>query len=123
MLREEFLADSWLVVKTVQRRFRRDLHQVAIAFLVFGQDQKMVVGIAIRRRAFDAMIVLLADVQLAADDGLNSGGLGGIHEVHGAKNIAMVGHSHGRHAQLFYAPTQLVYVTSAVEHGVVSMKM
>src|SRR6266568_4227156 len=123
MFRKEFLADPWLVIKTMQRSFRGDLYQVAIALFVLCQHKKVVVCIAVRRRALNAMIVLLADVKLAADDWLNSGGFSGVHKMHRAKNIAVVSHGHGRHAQLFDAMAELFDVASAVEHRIVSMKM
>jgi hypothetical protein len=72
VLRQKFLAHARLVIKAVQRGLRRDLHQVAIAFFVFRQHQQMVVGVAVGRRALDVVIVLLADVELAADDGLDA---------------------------------------------------
>ena len=72
MFGQKSLADARLVVKAVQRSFRGDLDQIAIAFFVLGQHQQMVVGIAFRRRALDVVIVFLADVKFAADDGLDS---------------------------------------------------
>jgi len=36
MLRQKFLAHPGLVIKAVQRGFRGDLHQVAVAFFIFG---------------------------------------------------------------------------------------
>ena len=75
----------------------------------------MIVGITIRRCAFDAVIVLLANVQLAADDGLDSRSLGSIHEVHGAKNIAMVGHGNGGHLIALNDAHHLLDVASTIE--------
>ena len=69
------------------------------------------------------MIVFLADVQLAADDGLHTVLVRRIDEVHRAKNIAMVGHGHGGHAQLFHALAKLFHVTGAVKQGVVGVEM
>ena len=83
----------------------------------------MIVGIAIGRSPRYPVVVLLADIKLAADNRLDARGFGGIDEMHRAKNIAVVGHSHGRHAKLFGAITELLDVAGAVEHGIVSMKM
>src|SRR5437867_435260 len=83
----------------------------------------MVIGIAVGRGAFDAMIVLLADVQLAADDWLDSRGLCRIHEMHSAKYVAVVSHSHGGHAEFLDTLTELVHVTSAVKHRIVGVEM
>ena len=51
-----------LVIKTMQRGFRRDLGQVPVAFFVFGEHQEVVVGVAFGRRAPDVVVVFLADV-------------------------------------------------------------
>ena len=83
----------------MQRSFGRDLHQVAIAFFIFRQHQKMVIGVAFGRRAFDVVVVFLADVELAADDRLDPVLVRRIHKMHRAKDIAMVGHGDGGHAQ------------------------
>ena len=98
MICQKCLTHARLVIETMQRCFRGDLDQIAIAFFVFGQHEKVIVSITIGRRALNAMIILFADVQLAANDGLDSRGLRGVHEVYGAKNIAVVGHGHSRHA-------------------------
>ncbi len=107
----------------MQRSFRRNLHQIAIAFFVFRQHQQMVVSIAVGRSAFDVVIVLLADVELAADDRLDPGLLGRIHEMHGAKDIAVIGHGNRGHAQFFGALAEFVHIAGAVEHRIVSVEM
>jgi hypothetical protein len=43
--------------------------------------------------------------------------------MHRAKNVAMVGHSHGRHAEFGNAFNQFLDVASAIEQGVIAMKM
>ncbi len=123
VFREKLLADARLVVETAQRGFRRDLRQVAVAFFVFREHQKMVVGIAVGRGALDVVVVLLADVKLAADDRLHAGLVGRIHEMDRAEDIAVVGHGDRGHAQLFHALDELFHVAGAVEHGVVGMEM
>src|SRR5579863_6249171 len=57
MLRKKLLADAWFVVKTVKRGFRSDLYQVLVAFFTFGEDEQMVVGVALRRRPLYVVIV------------------------------------------------------------------
>jgi len=69
------------------------------------------------------VVVFLADVEFAADDGLHARMLGRVDEVDRAKNIAVIGHGHGGHAKLFYALTKFFDVTSAVEHGVVGVEV
>ena len=102
VFRQKLFADARFVVKAVQRGFRSDFDEVAVAFFVFGQNQQVVVGIAFGRGAVDVVIVFLADVEFAANNGLHAGGLRGIDEMHGAKNISVVGHGHGGHAHFLY---------------------
>src|SRR3979411_2884669 len=44
MLSQKFLAHPRLVVEAVQRGFRRDLHQVAVGFFLFGEDKQVVIS-------------------------------------------------------------------------------
>ena len=81
----------------------------------------MVVGIALGRRALDAVIFFLADLEFAADDGLDSLFVRSVDEMHSAKDVAVVGHCHGGHAELFYTPDQLFDIAGAVQHGVIGM--
>ena len=120
---QKLLADPRLVVKTVQRSFRSDLGQVAIAFFVFRQHQEMVIGIAFGRRALDVVVFLLADVQFAAHDGLHSRLLRRIHKVHRAEDIAVVGHGDRGHTQFLHPLAEFLHVAGAVEHGIVGMEM
>jgi hypothetical protein len=46
-----------------------------------------------------------------------------IDEVDRAKNVAMVGHGDGRHAQLAYMFAELFDVTSAIEKGIVGVQV
>ncbi len=120
MLGQKLLAHARLVIKAVQRSLRRDLDQIAVAFLVLGQNQQVVVAIAFGR---GAVVVFLADVEFAADDGLHARMFRSVDKVDCAKNIAVVGHGHGGHAQLFHALAKFFDITGAVEQGVVRVQM
>ena len=120
MFRQKFLAHPRLVVKAVQRGLRRDLHQIAVAFVVFRQYQQVVVGIALGRRA---VVVFLANVKLATDDRLNVKFVRGVDEMHRAKNISVVGHGNRGHAQLFHALAKLFDIAGAIKQGVVGMQV
>ena len=120
MLGEKLLADARLVVEAVQRGLGGDLDQVAVALFVFGEDEQVVVGVAF---GGGAVVVLFADVEFAADDGLHARVLGGVDEMHGAKNVAVVGHGHGGHPHFLHALAELFDVTRAVEHGVVGVQV
>jgi hypothetical protein len=43
--------------------------------------------------------------------------------MHGAKNIAVVGHSHGGHPEFLNALDKFLNVASAVEQRIIAMKM
>jgi len=83
----------------------------------------MVVGVAVGRGAFDVVIVFFADVELAADDGLDSLFVGGIDEMHGAENISVIGHGDGWHAKLLHALAEFFDVAGAVEQRVIGMEV
>ncbi len=120
MLGEEFLADARLVIEAMQRRLGDDLHQVAISLIALGQHDQVVVTVALRR---GAMIVLLADVEFAADDRLDPGLFGRVDKLDGSEDVAVVGHGHGGHAEFLDALDQVLGRACSVEHGVIGMQM
>src|SRR4030081_1296095 len=123
MLSQKFLAHPRLVVEAVQRGFRRDLHQVAVAFFIFGEHQQMVISVAVGWSARDDVIVFLADIQFASDDRFHSDLMRGIYKMHRAKNIAVIGHGHRGHAKFMNPINEFFDVASAVEQGVIAMQM
>src|ERR1035441_5448521 len=120
VLGEKLLAHARLVVEAVQGSLRSDLDQIAVAFFVLGQHQEVVVGVAL---GCGAVIVFLADVEFAADDGLHAGVLRRVDKVDRAKDVAVVGHSHGGHSKFFYSLAEFLDVTGAVEHGIVDVEV
>src|ERR1700687_1282286 len=83
----------------------------------------MVISIVVWGSALDAMVVFLANVKFAADDGFDSRAPGGIHKVHRTENIAVISHGHGRHAEFLHPLTEFFHVPSAVEHGLIGVEM
>jgi len=47
MLRQKPLADPRFVIKAVEGGFAGDLDEVAVAFVVFGEDDEVIVGVAV----------------------------------------------------------------------------
>jgi len=43
--------------------------------------------------------------------------------MHGPKDVAVIGHGHRGHAELFGALAEFVHVAGSVEHGIVSVEM
>ena len=120
MFGEKLLAHARFVIEAVQRGLGRDLYEIAVAFVIFGKHEQMVVGIAFGRRA---VVIFFADVEFAADDGFHARLLSRVDKMDCAKDIAVVGHGHGRHAQLFHALAKLFDITGAVEQGVVRVQV
>ena len=116
----KLLADAGLVVKAVQRCFGNNLDQVAVALIVLGQHDEVVVAVAFGR---GTMIFLLADIKFAAQYRLDARFFGGVGEGDCAKDVAVVGHGDRRHLEFLDAVDQALDVTSAVEHRVVGVKM
>ena len=69
------------------------------------------------------VVVLLADVKLAADDGFDPVLVSGIDEVDSAEDVAVIGHGHSRHAEFLDALTEFFYVAGAIEQGVVGVEV
>ncbi len=105
VLGQKFLADARLVIKTVQRSFRGDLHQIAVALFIFCEHQQMVVVIAFGR---GAMVVFLADVEFATQDGLDTPRFGLVEKMQCDKHVAMIGDRNRGHAQFAYALDELI---------------
>ena len=70
-----------------------------------------------------AVIVLFADVQFAPDDRLHPMLVRRIDEMHGAEDVAVIGHGHRGHAEFLHALAELFDVTGAIEQGIVGMQM
>ena len=120
VLGEPGLADARLAIEAVERGLRGDADEVAVALFVFGEDEEMVVVVAL---AGGAMVGVFADVELAAEDGLDALLLGGVEEVDGAVDVAMVGHGHRFLAEGGDAIDEFLDVAGAVEQGVFGMEM
>src|SRR5581483_6087836 len=120
MLSQKLFADARLVIEAMKAGLRGDLDEVAIAFFIFRQHQEMIVSIAFRR---SAMIIFLADVKFAANDGLDAcfGGL--IDKLHRAIDVAVIRHGDGSLSDFFYAFDQPGNAASAIKQGIIGMKM
>src|SRR5271163_1667476 len=94
--------------------------EVAIAGFVFCEDEEMVVFVAFGR---GTVVVVLADVKLAAEDGFDALLLHGVEEVDCAVDVAVVGHGGGGLADFAEVPGEFVYVAGAVKEGVIGVEM
>ena len=109
--------DAGLVIEAVEVGGGDEVDEVAVALLVFAEEDEVVVAVGIGA----GLVALLGDVDLAADDGVDAGGLGGVIELDGAEEIAVVGHGDGGHFLLDRDLHELVDIAGAVEQGVVGV--
>jgi hypothetical protein len=120
VLSEIALADAGLAIEAVERRFRGNANEVAVTFFVLGEDEEVVVFVAF---AGGAVVLVLADIEFAAEDGLDAFVLGGFKEVDCAVDVAVVGHGDGFLAEGGDAVDELGDVAGAVEEGVFGVEM
>ena len=120
MLGQIFLAHPRLAIEAVERGFGRDADQIAVALFVLGEHQQVVVVVALR---LGTMILLLADVELAPENGLDATCLRGLEEVDGSVDIAVVCNGDGLLADVGDAIYKLFYVAGAIEEGVVGVQV
>ena len=74
-------------------------------------------------RRLRAVILRLAHVKFAAQNGLDALGLGRLKKMHCAVDVAVVGHGHGLLPQRRHAVHKLINVASAVEQGILGVQM
>ena len=120
MAGEEVFGDAGLAIEAVESSLRGEADQVAVAFFIFCEDEKVVVLVAV---TLGAMIFRLADVEFAAEDGLDALFLGGVEEMDRAEDVAVVGHGDGLLADFVDMGDEFVYVTGSVEEGVIGVEM
>jgi hypothetical protein len=110
---EKLFVDARLVVEAFGVGAGDELHEVAVACVVFGEQHEMVVGFA-----FDGGFFVTRagrDVDFAADDRFDAGLDGVFVKVDDAAHGAVVGDGDGRHAELFGAGDEPADPAGAVE--------
>ncbi len=121
VLGEQLLVDPGLVVEALEVRLGDELDQVLVTVEVADQDRE-VVG------SFVAAVLGAAlgpssrrHVELAADDRLDAGLLGGQVEVDRAEEIAVIGQGDGREVQVLGLLHQLLELGGPVEQAVLGV--
>ncbi len=97
-----------------------DLHQVAVAVVVLGQkDEVIVLAMLV---VLEVVIVVLRHIDLAAYDRLYGGELRRhVFEVLDTVHVAMIRYGKAGHAKLLGTGEQFLYITHPVEDGVLCM--
>jgi hypothetical protein len=120
VFRQVPLAHARLAIEAVQRSLRGNPHQVAVALFVLRQHQQVIVVVPLAGRA---MVLVLADIQLAAQNRLDPLGLRRIEKVHRPIDIPVVGHGDRLLPQRRHPVHQLGQVASPVQQRVLRMQM
>jgi len=118
MLPEKVFVHSRLAVKTVQGPVRNQLDEVMVAGVVLGQQHQMIAGVG-KSRCLVGMI--MADIDFAADDGLEAELSGGEIKFERAVKVAVVGDGNGVHAEVLGFGAKVFQADGAVQQAVFCM--
>src|SRR5271170_7312742 len=118
MPRQKLFGDPRLTIKPMQRSLTRQANQVAIPSLALRQHKKMLIP-----TAQIAMILRLRKIKFAAKNRLHTLLLHRVKKMDSTVDVAMIGHSRSRLANLVQVPGKFIDIASAVKKGVVRMKM
>ncbi len=118
--RQQVLIDPRLVVVTLDIGGGRELHQVAVAALVFAEQDEMVGAVGVGSAVKPAG---RGHIDFTADDGLDVALLRRLIKLHRPEKVAVVRHRDGGHFQARGAVHELSDFTSAVKKTVVGMKV
>ena len=113
--------DAGLDVKAVGEGHGDQIAQIAVALLVFAQQNQM--GIVVVPAVLAVGHIPGRHIDLAADDGLDPLGPAGFIEGHGAVHHAVVGERHGALPQRLDAFGQGVCAAGAVQEGIFAVDM
>jgi hypothetical protein len=114
VLLKELFIDAGLVVETVEVAGGDELDEIAVAVLILGEEDEVVVAAGVG-------FVVVDDVEFAADDRVDAFGFGGVVELDATEEIAVIGHGNGGHLLLGCDVHELLDFAGAVEERVVGM--
>ncbi len=117
MLLEQFLIHPRLVIKPFEVGFTHQLNEIVIAGEISGEQNEMII-VVMRQSAFAVLPVARRHVGFTADDGLHSTGQGFLVKFNGPKQVAMVRHGNGRHAEVFYLLDERLNLVRPIEQAV-----
>ena len=131
VLREQLAVGARVLEEAVAPGAGREPEQVVHALGGLAEQRHVGVGAAAGDVVGAALVEVDAlalepadvgrEVGLHADDRLHPGGLALAVELVGAEHVAVVGHRHGRHAQLGGALGEVLQPGRAVQHGVLGV--
>ena len=118
---QQLQVHSWFAVKSMQKGLGNQVAQVFVARSVFAQQHQMIGVIvnavhAVRHPA-------AGHIDLAPDNRLDPGGLGGLVEINAAVHNAVVRQGNGALAQLLYPVHHAVNAAGSIQKAVFTMDM
>ena len=118
ILREQVEVDARLIVVALEVAERDELDEVVVPLEVLGQERQ-VRPVAPTRRLFRPAV--FDEVDLAANDRLDTGFLGSPIEIHRPGHRAVVGHRDRRHLELYRAIDKVLDAAGTIENRVLGV--
>ncbi len=118
---QKLLVHPWLIIKSFKICFTGEFDEVLIAGQIRGQQDEMIVIVVRESAVFLGVAAAGRHIGFTADDGFDPVRLGFLIKLNRAKQVAMVGHGHGRHAEgfdLLYERFDLIGAVEKTELGV-----
>ena len=102
-------------------RCGHELHEIAVADFVFGQQREVIRRFASRWRT--VLVRSGGHVNLAADDRFHPGALRLLIKFNHAKQIAVIGDRHGRHLEFRGFFHQLLHSDTSIQQRIFGVQM
>lgn len=124
MLAECLLIDARFIIETFHVRYRYQLHEIAIADVIFCKQDKMVALVGVDARAF-VVARCVGDVNFTANDRLDASFIGLFVKFYGTVKHAMISERDSVHSTFFCARDKSINLAQPIEERVmrVGMKM
>ena len=118
---QQFHIHPGLAVKSMQKGLRNQIAQVFVACSVFAQQHQMV-GVVVNT-VNTVRHPAASQIDLAPDNGLDPGGLGGLVKINAAVHHTVIRQGNGTLAQLFHPVHHAVNAAGSIQKAVFTMDM
>ena len=122
MFLEQFLVHARLVIKAFKIGLAGEFNEVVIANLIGSQKNQMKI-LVMRKVPCPLGAIARSHIGFTSDNRLHIMSLGFLIKINGAKEVAMVGHGDGGHAEILHLLEQGCELVSPVEEAILSVKM
>lgn len=107
--------NAWLVIKAFNKTDRREIEEILPAALVFGEEEKVIVGFIFGKS------IRINNVKLTADDGLDAGFFRFGIELRHSEEVPVVGEGNSWHAKGFSPLDEVTYPRCAIQQAIFGM--